>query len=484
MPVVTRRELLEAGVHFGHQTRRWNPKMGRYLYGERSGIYIIDLEKTLSGLEEAYAYARDLGRRGGVILFVGTKKQAQEVISEHAARVGMPFVTTRWLGGMLTNFQTVSRRLLRLRELREMERTGAFDFLPKREAIRLRHEKEKLERNLGGMQSLDRLPEAIFVIDTKKEHIAVNEARKLGISVIAIVDTNCDPDEVDFVIPGNDDAIRSVSLVTRLIADALAEGRQEGREAVVTRATGPEIEPEPVPPNPLRGRPGRRGARADRPRGRPGPRGRADGSGLTRMAEISAQLVKELRDRTGAGMMECKKALQEADGDLDKAEEILRTKGLASAAGRADRSANQGLIQAYVHFNNTVGAMVEVNCETDFVANTDEFKQLAKDLALHIASPSAPKYVSRDEVAPEELASERRIFEAQAREMGKPDDVVPRIVEGKLKTFYAEAVLLDQPYVKDDSKTIQQLLDEMSSKVGEKVAVRRFVRYRLGEETG
>ena len=289
MPVVTRRELLEAGVHFGHQTRRWNPKMGRYLYGERSGIYIIDLEKTLSGLEEAYAYARDLGRRGGVILFVGTKKQAQEVISEHAARVGMPFVTTRWLGGMLTNFQTVSRRLLRLRELREMERTGAFDFLPKREAIRLRHEKEKLERNLGGMQSLERLPDAIFVIDTKKEHIAVNEARKLGMPVIAIVDTNCDPDEVDFVIPGNDDAIRSVSLVTRLIADALAEGRQDGprgrrdaRDRSRDRArAGPGAEADGRPRSDTRsrpgprsrpGRPGRRGARADRPRGRPGLR--------------------------------------------------------------------------------------------------------------------------------------------------------------------------------------------------------------------
>jgi small subunit ribosomal protein S2 len=244
--VVTRRALLEAGVHFGHQTRRWNPKMGRFLYGERSGIYIIDLEKTLTGLEEAYAFARDLGRRGGVVLFVGTKKQAQEVIIEHADRVGMPYVTTRWLGGMLTNFQTVSRRLIRLRELREMERTGAFDYLPKKEAIRLRHEREKLERNLGGMQALDRLPDAIFVIDTKKEHIAVNEARKLGMPVIAIVDTNCDPDEVDYVIPGNDDAIRSVSLVTRLIADALADGRQIGREAIVTRATGPEIEPEPV----------------------------------------------------------------------------------------------------------------------------------------------------------------------------------------------------------------------------------------------
>lgn len=224
MPVVTRRELLEAGVHFGHQTRRWNPKMGRYLYGERSGIYIIDLEKTLTGLEETHRFVRDLGRRNGVVLFVGTKKQAQEVIAENADRAAMPFVTTRWLGGMLTNFQTVSRRLLRMRELREMERTGAFEYLPKKEAIRLRHEKEKLERNLGGMQNLERLPDAVFVIDTKKEHIAVSEARKLGLPVIAIVDTNCDPDEVDYVIPGNDDAIRSAQLMAGVIADACVEG--------------------------------------------------------------------------------------------------------------------------------------------------------------------------------------------------------------------------------------------------------------------
>src|SRR4029450_9603690 len=186
------------------------------------------------------------------------------------------------------------------------------------------------------------------------------------------------------------------------------------------------------------------------------------------MAEINAKLVKELRDRTGAGMMECKKALTEADGDLDKAEEILRTKGLASAQGRAGRSADQGLVDAYIHFNNTVGAMVEVNCETDFVANTEEFRQLAKDLALHIASPSAPKYVSRDEVDPEELESERRISEAQPRELSKPDDVIPKIVEGKLKTFYAETVLLDQPYVKDDPKTIQQRLADIASTSGAK----------------
>ena len=224
MPVVTRRELLEAGVHFGHQTRRWNPKMQRFLYGERSGIYIIDLEKSLAGLEETHEFVQGLGRRRGIVLFIGTKKQAQEVVHEHATRVGMPFVNNRWLGGMLTNFSTISKRLLRLRELHEMERTGALDYLPKKEAIRLRHERDKLTRNLGGIQDLERLPDAVFVIDTKKEHIAVNEARKLGIPVIAIVDTNCDPDEVDFPIPGNDDAIRAVSLVARVVADALAEG--------------------------------------------------------------------------------------------------------------------------------------------------------------------------------------------------------------------------------------------------------------------
>jgi elongation factor Ts len=200
------------------------------------------------------------------------------------------------------------------------------------------------------------------------------------------------------------------------------------------------------------------------------------------MAEISAEQVKELREMTGAGMMDCKKALQEADGEVEKAVELLRQKGLASAAKRAGRAANQGLIESYIHFNNTVGVLVEVNCETDFVANTEGFRQLAKDIALHIASPAAPRYVSREEIPAEELDQERRIFEAQAKEMGKPEHVIPNIVEGKLKAFYEQTVLLDQPYVKDDSRTIQQLLDEMGAKVGEKVAVRRFARYKLGEE--
>jgi small subunit ribosomal protein S2 len=249
MAVTTRRQLLEAGVHFGHQTRRWNPKMRRYIYGERGGIYVIDLEKTLSGLERAYGFLRDVVREGSTVLFVGTKKQAQDVIAEQARKVGMPYVNTRWLGGMLTNFQTIFRRLRRLGELREMERSGAFEFLPKKEVLKLRREKEKLERNLSGIQDMERIPAAVVVIDTKKEHIAVVEANKLGIPVVAIVDTNCDPDEVDYVIPGNDDAIRSINLVTAVLADAIRDGQGlAGRD--LAERTG-VAEPEAEPPRPV-----------------------------------------------------------------------------------------------------------------------------------------------------------------------------------------------------------------------------------------
>jgi small subunit ribosomal protein S2 len=222
--VVTMRQLLEAGVHFGHQTRRWNPKMKRFIYGERNGIYIIDLQKTSAAIESTYGFLRDTVAKGGNVLFVGTKKQAQESIRTQAERVGMPYVNFRWLGGMLTNFTTIYRRLQRLKELEAMEATGATDVLPKKEVLRLQHEREKLERNLGGIRDMTRLPAAVWVVDTRKEHIAVSEARKLGIPVVAILDTNCDPDEVDYPIPGNDDAIRAGSLLTRIVADAVAEG--------------------------------------------------------------------------------------------------------------------------------------------------------------------------------------------------------------------------------------------------------------------
>ncbi len=225
MPLVTVRQLLDAGVHFGHQTRRWNPKMRRFILGERNGIYLIDLHKTLVGIEAGYAYVRDLVANGGIILFVGTKKQTQGPIADYAEACNMPFVNQRWLGGMLTNFQTVSGRVKRMQELVAMQKAGDFEGMPKREALRHSRELEKLQRNLGGIAHLDRLPDAIFVIDTKKEHIAVTEANKLGLPVVAVVDTNCDPDCIDFVIPGNDDAIRAGALLCRVIADAVVEGR-------------------------------------------------------------------------------------------------------------------------------------------------------------------------------------------------------------------------------------------------------------------
>jgi small subunit ribosomal protein S2 len=224
LAVVTMRQLLEAGVHFGHQTRRWNPKMKRFIYGERNGIYIIDLQKTASAIETTYGFLRDTVAKGGNVLFVGTKKQAQESVKTQAERVSMPYVNYRWLGGMLTNFTTIYKRLQRLKELEAMEQSGATEVLPKREVLKLKHEREKLERNLGGIRDMTRLPAAVWVVDTRKEHIAVTEARKLAIPVVAILDTNCDPDEVDYPIPGNDDAIRAGSLLTRIVADAVAEG--------------------------------------------------------------------------------------------------------------------------------------------------------------------------------------------------------------------------------------------------------------------
>jgi small subunit ribosomal protein S2 len=218
------RELLVSGVHFGHQTRRWNPKMKRFIFTERNGIYIIDLQQSLTYIDKAYEFVKQTVAHGGSILFVGTKKQAQEAIAEQARRVGMPFVNQRWLGGMLTNFSTVHKRLQRLKELEILEQTGGQTVMTKKEALVLAREKEKLERTLGGIRDMSRVPSAVWVVDTKKEHIAVGEARKLGIPVVAILDTNCDPDEVDYKIPGNDDAIRSVGLLTRVIADAVAEG--------------------------------------------------------------------------------------------------------------------------------------------------------------------------------------------------------------------------------------------------------------------
>lgn len=238
MAVISMKQLLEAGVHFGHQTRRWNPKMARYIFTERNGIYIIDLQKTVRKVEEAYNYVRNLAADGGTVLFVGTKKQAQESVKEEAERCGMYFVNERWLGGMMTNFQTIQKRVSRLRELEKMEAEGVFEVLPKKEVAALRHEMEKLERFLGGIKNMKKLPDALFIVDPRKERIAVAEARRLNIPIVGIVDTNCDPDEIDVVIPANDDAIRAVKLLTGRIADAIIEGQQgSADEAEAEEAT-------------------------------------------------------------------------------------------------------------------------------------------------------------------------------------------------------------------------------------------------------
>ena len=243
-PVVTLRQLLEAGVHFGHQTRRWNPKMKRFIYGERNGIYIIDLQQTLQRIEVAYTFVRDLVADGGTILFIGTKKQAQDPVARSAEGCGMPYINERWLGGMLTNFTTISGRVKKMTEYERMRAVGDFDAMPKKEALMVSRELEKLERNLGGIRDMAKLPDAIFVIDTKKEHISVTEANKLKIPVVAVVDTNCDPDVIDYVIPGNDDAIRSGTLMCRIISEAVKEGRYIGERRNPHKMTAPPPTPE------------------------------------------------------------------------------------------------------------------------------------------------------------------------------------------------------------------------------------------------
>ncbi|KFA57387.1 30S ribosomal protein S2 [Mageeibacillus indolicus] len=244
MAVISMKQLLEAGVHFGHQTRRWNPKMAEYIYTERNGIYIIDLQKTVRKAEEAYNFMREVAANGGKVLFVGTKKQAQDSIKEEAERCGMFYINNRWLGGTLTNYTTIRKRIGRLFELHKMEEDGTFDLLPKKEVAKLKLEMEKLDKNLGGIKEMNGIPDCLFVVDPKKEHIAVMEARRLGVPVVGIVDTNCDPEEVDYVIPGNDDAIRAVKLIAGKMADAVIEGKQGEDVVAETEQADSEQTPE------------------------------------------------------------------------------------------------------------------------------------------------------------------------------------------------------------------------------------------------
>jgi small subunit ribosomal protein S2 len=323
MSVVSMRDLLEAGVHFGHQTRRWNPKMRRFIFTERGGIYIIDLQQTSQLIDEAAEYARDLAARGGIMLFVGTKKQAMDAIAEEAQRVGMPYVNHRWLGGLLTNWRTMSGRIERLHELRRLKEEGQLDLLPAKERLTMLSELEKLEANLGGVADLKRQPDAVFIIDLRKEQIAVNEARRLGLPVIGLVDTNCDPDEADYVIPGNDDAIRSCSLVIRAIAEAIETGKQQvgaGEFQAPPAATNGQPEEPPAEPEPA----------ADETPVEHEPMGQAESAAETEAAE-AAEAVETAEAAEAVETAEAAEAVETAE-----AAEAVETAEAAEAVETAE----------------------------------------------------------------------------------------------------------------------------------------------------
>ena len=581
-------ELLEAGVHFGHQTRRWNPKMRRFIHGERGGIYIIDLLKTQALLAQAQEFASALAHRGGTVLFVGTKKQARDTVKEVAEAADMPYVNHRWLGGLLTNFQTINQRIRRLHDLERYEAEGQLALLPTRERMAAQADLAKLRANLGGVKNMQRVPDAMFVIDLKTEEIAVKEARRLRIPIIGLVDTNCDPDGIEFVVPGNDDAIRSCALITQAIGQVVSEGhsifraeeeraRKEAEEkakaeaearakrdaeeqakreaeeqakkeaedkaaaeraAAAAAAAAPAAESDAggrarptrrhsSPPRsrsrrcpPVRTRisprsPSRRPPRRSR-KARPAPRPRrhrqaatatrrglpapgqrstasraggrsreqrADDSGeqLMSTVEISAKDVKALRERTGAGMMDCKKALTETGGDIEKAIEVLRVKQGKKIQDLGERAATEGTIQSYVHAGSKVGVLIEVDCNTDFVAKNDDFVNFAREVAMQIAASPTVRYVSREDVPEEQRDAESRIYEQEAAD--KPENVREKIVSGKLDSWLETIVLLEQEMhnPKFDGKTVQQLRDELTATTGENVVIRRFVRFAVGQ---
>ena len=532
--VVSMKALLEAGVHFGHQTRRWNPKMAPYIYTERNGIYIVDLQKTVRKLEEAYSFVRQLSESGQSLLFVGTKKQAQEAIREEATRCGQFYVNARWLGGMMTNFKTMRTRVDRLNQLKTMQEDGTFDMLPKKEVMKHLGEIAKLEKYLGGVKEMKKLPGALFIVDTRKERNAIAEAHKLGIPVVAIADTNCDPDEIDYVIPGNDDAIRAIKLISSIMANAVLEGKQGEQTAEAASEAR-------IYQNCLE---------------------------EFKMAFTAAD-VKNLREMTGVGMMDCKKALTASDGDMDKAVEWLREKGMAASAKKAGRIAAEGM--AYAAVIDGVGVVVEVNAETDFVGKNEKFvdfvkgvaatvakeapadldalmeckyvgtdltvtqqqqemvlvigenikvrrfarfaenvsvpyvhaggkigvlvnlesdlpaekvEEIGKDVAMQIAALN-PRFWDKSQVGQDVLDEEKKIMMVQMENdpkmASKPEAVREKIVMGKLNKFYSENCLLQQEFVKDNSMSVEQYIASAAKAAGGKVTFKDAIRFEKGE---
>ena len=574
------KELLEAGVHFGHQTRRWNPKMRRFIFGERDGIYIIDLVQTEELLKRARQFAGDVARRGGTVLFVGTKKQARDAVKDTAEAADMPYVNHRWLGGLLTNFQTISLRIKRLHDLERYETEGQLQLLPDARADgRSGRPREAASQPRRGQEHAAS-PDAVFVIDLKTEAIAVQEAQRLRIPIIGLVDTNCDPEGIDFVIPGNDDAIRSCAAITRAIGDVVAQGhgayraeeerrgssasgvrprsgpgvRPRSRPAVRPRKAGlaaeeragrrrrprrqaeaeaaaggaersrdrprprrqpaPATAPEPgrragprrqaeTVPEPAAAAPERRESRRRPPIA---PRGASDAgaraAGRDRPVEtaarpsaetatetprdprgdrmsVTAQDVKALRDRTGAAMLACKNALTEAAGDIEQAVELLRARGEAQAAKRAGNEASEGTVQSYIH-SGKIGVLVEVDCETDFVARNEKFVAFARDLALHIAATApwrSPKTRSRPRIASGRCGSppSRR---PTARRTSARRSCRARSTSGSTRSCCSARSMSTRD--KYGGQTIEDIRAKLASETGENVVIRRFARFAVG----
>ncbi len=503
MAQVTLRELLEAGVHFGHQTRRWNPKMRRFIHGERSGIHIIDLQRTEKLLAEAQEFASGVAGRGGTVLFVGTKKQARDTIAEAATAADMPYIHQRWLGGLLTNFQTVSKRIKRLHELTDWTESGTLDLLPTRERIAATKERDKLEFNLGGVRNMQRPPDALFVVDLKTEEIAVREAVRLRIPIIGLVDTNCDPDPVTYVVPGNDDAIRSCKVIIEAIAGEVAEQhqrfrteeeaarrekeeqerlaqeeqqRKEAEEAArreaeeqarkeaeeAGQAPPPPPEPEPAPtgaeqrtfdPNEGTrddhlGRRRQGAARAQR-RGDHGRQGRAPGD----------------RRRHGQGHGA---AAREGPGQGRQARRAGRERGAGPqlrAPQRQGRRAGGGRLR-------------------DRLRGAQRRVRRVRARGRLPRGRAAPMYVTEDDVPEDTREAEMRVLREQAAGEGKPEEVQQKIAEGRMKKWLEENVLLNQSHInadKHDGQTIEELRAELSANTGENVVIRRFARFRIGE---
>ncbi len=497
MTIISMKALLESGVHFGHRTHKWHPAMKPYIFTERNSIHIIDLQKTVKALQQAYNIVRDTTTDGGSVLFVGTKRQAQETIQEEALRAGMPYVTVRWLGGMLTNWRTIRARVNELERLERMRDKGDFERITKKEALILSREIERLEMLLGGIRHMARLPELLFVVDVRREETAIHEANLLNIPVIALVDTNCDPRNVDYVIPSNDDAIRAIKLLVAKIADAAIEGKASRKEepeeehaapaqVVMAGAEEPELTDEELLGAATLAKISSRLNVADIAELVTVPDELIDAADLEELATedleaeeleeeleaeiedelwkkslkamkskkkqktrqrlimaITTQQIKELREATGTGILDCRKALEQAGGDFDKALDFLREKGLATAAKRADRAASEGMVELYSHGNGRVGVMVEVNCETDFVARSEPFRNFAHEIALQIAA-SSPHYIKAEEVPAAVLEHEREIARNRAREEGKAEAVLDQIVDGRIEKFLDEVCLLRQ----------------------------------------